>query len=115
MHPISRLDLVTCRNTLMYFNAEAQGGIVGRLHYALNPGAHLFLGRAEMLLSYGDLFKPVNVPFRIFTKIPRSPPHAGSLTGSQAEVVAAGSPSGSPIVGLSSSLQQRAYALAGRG
>jgi two-component system CheB/CheR fusion protein len=71
--PISRLDLVTCRNTLMYFNAETQGGIVRRLHYALNPGAYLFLGRAEMLLSYGDLFKSANTPFRIFTKIPRPP------------------------------------------
>jgi two-component system CheB/CheR fusion protein len=71
--PISRLDLVTCRNTLMYFNAETQGGIVRRLHYALNPGAYLFLGRAEMLLSYGDLFKSVNTPFRIFTKIPQQP------------------------------------------
>jgi two-component system CheB/CheR fusion protein len=89
--PISRLDLVTCRNTLMYFNAETQGGIVRRLHYGLNPGAHLFLGRAEMLLSYGDLFKPVNVPFRIFSKIPRLPA-PGQSVGSQVEMAYAGPP-----------------------
>ncbi len=102
--PISRLDLVTCRNTLMYFNAETQGGIVRRLHYGLNPGAHLFLGRAEMLLSYGDLFKPVNVPFRIFTKIPRLPAPR-QFAGSQVEV---------PDVGSSDSADRRIVVLAQR-
>ena len=69
--PISRLDLVTCRNTLMYFNAEAQAAIIRRLHFGLNPGGYLFLGRAEMLLSHSDLFKPLNTASRIFTKIPQ--------------------------------------------
>ena len=53
--PISRLDLLVCRNTLMYFNAEAQARILGRFHFALNGDGKgngtLFLGRAEMLLS----------------------------------------------------------------
>ncbi len=66
--PISRLDLAVCRNTLMYFNSEAQAAIVRRLRYALKSGGHLFLGRAETLLSYGELFKPLDTSFRIFTK-----------------------------------------------
>ncbi len=70
--PISRLDLAVCRNTLMYFNSEAQAAIVRRLRYGLNPGGYLFLGRAETLLSYGELFKPLHTPFRIFTKTPET-------------------------------------------
>ena len=49
--PISRLDLLVCRNTLMYFNSEAQGRILARLHFALNDSGFLFLGKAEMLLT----------------------------------------------------------------
>ncbi len=44
--PISRLDLLICRNTLIYFTAEAQGRILARFHYALNDDGYLFLGRA---------------------------------------------------------------------
>src|SRR3954447_12241552 len=66
--PISHVDLLLCRNTLMYFNAEAQSRILGRLHFALNPGGLLFLGKAEMLLSHGELFSPVDLGRRFFRK-----------------------------------------------
>jgi two-component system CheB/CheR fusion protein len=66
--PISHVDLLLCRNTLMYFNAETQGRVLGRLHYALNPGGLLFLGKAEMLLSHGQLFVPVDLTRRFFRK-----------------------------------------------
>jgi two-component system, chemotaxis family, CheB/CheR fusion protein len=69
--PISRLDLLICRNTLMYFTAEAQGRILARFHYALNDDGFLFLGRAEMLLTHGALFTPLDVKQRIFTKVVR--------------------------------------------
>jgi two-component system, chemotaxis family, CheB/CheR fusion protein len=67
--PISRLDLLICRNTLIYFTAEAQGRILARFHYALNDDGYLFLGRAEMLLTHGSLFTPVDVKQRIFNKV----------------------------------------------
>jgi len=67
--PISRLDLLICRNTLMYFTSEAQGRILARFHYALNDDGYLFLGRAEMLLTHGALFTPVDLKQRIFTKV----------------------------------------------
>jgi two-component system CheB/CheR fusion protein len=70
--PISRLDLLICRNTLMYFNAETQGRIISRFHFGLKDSGLLFLGRAEMLLSHGDLFVPVDLGHRIFTKAPGS-------------------------------------------
>jgi two-component system CheB/CheR fusion protein len=70
--PISRVDLLVSRNTLMYFNAETQSGILARFHFALNPTGYLFLGRAELLLTHGDLFTPLDLKCRIFAKIPQS-------------------------------------------
>ncbi|BAZ33127.1 MCP methyltransferase, CheR-type with PAS/PAC sensor [Cylindrospermum sp. NIES-4074] len=67
--PISRLDLLVCRNTLMYFNSEAQGRILARFHFALNDAGYLFLGKAEMLLMHSNLFTPFNLKNRIFTKV----------------------------------------------
>ncbi|OKH82397.1 chemotaxis protein CheR [Mycobacterium sp. ST-F2] len=66
--PISRVDLLVCRNTLMYLNAETQRGVLSRLHFALAPKGALFLGHAEMLLSHGDRFTPVDLKNRIFRK-----------------------------------------------
>ncbi|MEH1833173.1 MAG: CheR family methyltransferase [Nostoc sp.] len=67
--PISRLDLLVSRNTLMYFNSEAQGQILSRFYFGLNDGGYLFLGKAEMLLIHSDLFTPINLKNRIFTKV----------------------------------------------
>jgi len=69
--PISRLDLLICRNTLIYFTAEAQGRILARFHYALNDDGYLFLGRAEMLLTHTALFTPVDLKERVFSKVAR--------------------------------------------
>ncbi|MBD2388502.1 CheR family methyltransferase [Cylindrospermum sp. FACHB-282] len=67
--PISRLDLLVCRNTLMYFNSQAQGRIMARFHFALNNGGYLFLGKAEMLLLHSNLFTPIDLKNRIFKKV----------------------------------------------
>jgi two-component system, chemotaxis family, CheB/CheR fusion protein len=72
--PISRLDLLVCRNTLMYFTAESQDQVLSRFHYALNDHGSLFLGRAEMLLTQSALFTPVELKHRVFTRVPQSPP-----------------------------------------
>jgi two-component system CheB/CheR fusion protein len=66
--PISHIDLLLCRNTLMYFTAETQTRILSRLHYALDPTGLLFLGKAEMLLSHNQLFAPVDLTRRFFRK-----------------------------------------------
>src|SRR6266498_1938928 len=67
--PMSHLDLLLCRNTLMYFNAEAQGRILGRFHYALNSSGFLFLGKAEMPLMSSSLFAPAELKHRVFSKL----------------------------------------------
>jgi two-component system CheB/CheR fusion protein len=67
--PISRIDLLTCRNTLMYFNAETQARILNRFHFALNPWGYLFLGKSEMLITHSDLFRPVDLKRRVFARV----------------------------------------------
>jgi two-component system, chemotaxis family, CheB/CheR fusion protein len=66
--PIGRLDLLVCRNTLMYLNAETQSHVLRRFHFALNTAGVLFLGKAEMLLSHGRLFLPIDLKRRFFRK-----------------------------------------------
>ncbi len=67
--PISRLDLLSCRNTLIYFNSETQAKILNRFHFALNPSGFLFVGKAEMLLAQSSLFAPVNSRNRVFIRL----------------------------------------------
>ena len=69
--PISRVDLVACRNTLMYLNVETQGFVIPRLQYALRHDGYLFLGRAEMVLRGGaGRFAPVSLRHRVFAALP---------------------------------------------
>ncbi|KAB8335042.1 PAS domain-containing protein [Scytonema tolypothrichoides VB-61278] len=68
--PISRIDLLVCRNTLMYFNTETQAKILDRFHFALNESGFLFLGKAEMLFTRNHSFTPVDLRRRVFTKVP---------------------------------------------
>jgi len=66
--PISRIDLLTCRNTLMYFNAETQSRILSRLAFALKPSGTLLLGKAEMLLNHTETFVPIDIKRRLFRR-----------------------------------------------
>lgn len=66
--PISRINLLICRNCLMYFNAEAQGRILARFQFALLDGGVLFLGKSETLLTHTVKFGPMDVKRRLFTK-----------------------------------------------
>src|SRR5262249_55593155 len=69
--PISRVDLVLCRNTLMYFNSDAQARIMARFYFSANPGGFLVLGRAEMLFSHAAMFQAVDLKRRIFKTVPK--------------------------------------------
>jgi two-component system, chemotaxis family, CheB/CheR fusion protein len=69
--PISRIDLLTSRNTLMYFTPDAQTRILANFHFALRDGGYLFLGKSEMMLSRSQLFVPVDLKRRLFQKIAR--------------------------------------------
>jgi two-component system CheB/CheR fusion protein len=71
--PISRIDLLLCRNVLMYFNAETQARILRRFNFALAEHGRLVLGKSEMLLTHGDLFRASDLKSRVFAKAPRAP------------------------------------------
>jgi two-component system CheB/CheR fusion protein len=75
--PISRIDVLVCRNTLIYFTAETQARIMSRFHFALANDGVLFLGKAEMLLSHSALFQPVDFKRRIFRKVVQNSALAG--------------------------------------
>jgi two-component system CheB/CheR fusion protein len=75
--PISRVDLLAARNTLMYFNAETQVNVIRRFHFALSSPGFLFLGKAEMLLNHSDRFTPVDLRKRLFRKAAPAVPELG--------------------------------------
>jgi two-component system CheB/CheR fusion protein len=67
--PISRIDLLVCRNTLMYFTAETQSQMLRRFHFALDDDGVLLLGKSEMLITHANLFTPVDLKRRVFKKV----------------------------------------------
>jgi two-component system, chemotaxis family, CheB/CheR fusion protein len=66
--PISRLDLLICRNRLVYLDRQTQARVLARFHYALNPRGFLLLGSVDTLLDPGHLFEPVGRAPRVFAK-----------------------------------------------
>ncbi len=106
--PFSRLDLVVCRNLLIYLEADVQKYVNSLFHYALHPGGYLFLGPSENLVGPPELFRTVDRKHRIFqrgatvtrvidtlpvavtTRLPaaRDPVAPGAVSGPQALVTA---------------------------
>ena len=66
--PFTKLDLISCRNLLIYLNAELQHRLVPLFHYALKPGGLLFLGSSETIGGFGDLFEVVDKKWKIFRR-----------------------------------------------
>ena len=71
--PYSKMDLVTCRNLLIYLEPEVQKKVVLLLHFALRPGGCLFLGSAETTGKHENLFEPVSHRWHIFRRIGTTP------------------------------------------
>jgi two-component system CheB/CheR fusion protein len=67
--PISRIDLLISRNTLMYFTPETQARILSHFNFSLRETGFLFLGKSEMLITHSDLFTPDNLKCRVFKKV----------------------------------------------
>ncbi|SFH69860.1 CheR family methyltransferase [Bradyrhizobium sp. Gha] len=67
--PFSKLDLVSCRNLLIYLNAELQNRVIPLFHFALLPDRYLFLGNSENVTRHPKLFAPVDRRARIFKKL----------------------------------------------
>ncbi len=63
--PFSRLDLISCRNLLIYLGPHLQRKLIPLFHYALRPGGYLLLGPSENITSHAELFRPIDAKFRI--------------------------------------------------
>ena len=63
--PFTKLDLLVCRNLLIYLSGELQRKLLPVFHYALNPKGLLFLGPSENLTGFQDLFQPLDVKWKI--------------------------------------------------
>jgi len=66
--PFSRLHIVSCRNLLFYGEPEAQRRVIAQCHFALRPDGHLFLGNAETIGRYDDLFETISKKWRIYRR-----------------------------------------------
>jgi two-component system CheB/CheR fusion protein len=69
--PFSRLDLISCRNLLIYLRPEAQEKVLSLFDFALREGGILFLGGAETVANFGDRFEPISKTHRIYRHIGR--------------------------------------------
>jgi len=66
--PFTRVDLISCRNLLIYLNAELQKEIFPQFHYALNPGGILFLGSSESIGHFDNLFLAIDKKWKLYQR-----------------------------------------------
>ena len=72
--PFSKLDLISCRNVLIYMGPVLQKRVIETFHYALKPNGHLLLGKSESLSSYSNLFSVEDTKHKFFSRRPFSSP-----------------------------------------
>ena len=77
--PFSRIDLISCRNLMIYLGPHLQKKIIPLFHYSLTPGGVLFLGSSESIGSFSDLFSVHNNKWKMFRPKKVTPLHMGSM------------------------------------
>jgi two-component system, chemotaxis family, CheB/CheR fusion protein len=79
--PFTKLDLICCRNLLIYLTAELQKKILALFHYALKPDGILFLGTSESIGRFTDFFSPVDIKWKIYKRLSslRTPADTGDF------------------------------------
>ncbi|AHM02981.1 Chemotaxis protein methyltransferase CheR [Roseibacterium elongatum DSM 19469] len=82
--PFSRLDMISCRNVMIYLTGDAQHGILPRFHYGLRPGGYLLLGPSESLGRNDGLFDTVDRNARLFQRNDRARPGYSVLSNGAA-------------------------------
>ncbi len=90
--PFSRMDLVSCRNLLIYLGQGIQSRVLPLFHYALKPGGYLFLGTSESIGPHGELFSPIDKKNRIFQSraLPTASRRLPALTGASLSALEGG-------------------------
>ena len=82
--PFSRLDLISCRNLLIYFGPHLQKKLIPLFHYALRPNGYLFLGPSENVSNHKELFVPISAKHRISQRKPTAISSVAALSGGSA-------------------------------
>jgi two-component system CheB/CheR fusion protein len=77
--PLSHIDLLVCRNVLIYFTGELQERVLARFHYAARESGYLFLGRSESLLARSRFFTAVHSKWRIFQRVSATVQHVNAV------------------------------------
>src|SRR5205085_7308920 len=73
--PFSRMDLISCRNLLIYLEPDLQRKVLPTLHYALKPEGFLLLGESESVGFLAEMFETVDKKYKVFSKKPGPPIH----------------------------------------
>jgi two-component system, chemotaxis family, CheB/CheR fusion protein len=87
--PFSRIDLVSCRNLLIYLQPEEQRKVLSLFHFALNDGRYLFLGASETIGQLTEFFEPVSSTLRIFRSIGHGRAREGAFPADLGELARA--------------------------
>src|ERR1019366_4230776 len=92
--PFSNLDLISCRNVLIYMGAPLQKRTVEVFHYALRQGGYLFLGKSESLSAYANLFALEDRTHKIYSRklVSTPPPGMGGGPREKAPALPEGTP-----------------------
>ena len=80
--PFSKMDLISCRNVLIYFGSELQKQVLPTFHYALRKDGYLLLGTTETIREFAELFQLVDRQHKIFARVGESPARAVSVAPS---------------------------------
>ena len=97
--PFTKLDMVSCRNVLIYFDTKLQKKVLPLFHYSLKPGGILFLGSSETIGDHAGMFSPVDRKWRIFrTKGPETAPAPSLESRKMAAPVRAPRPEAAPAI-----------------
>ncbi|MCA9135386.1 MAG: PAS domain S-box protein, partial [Planctomycetales bacterium] len=101
--PFSRLDLISCRNLLIYMGAHLQEKLIPLFHYSLRPSGFLFLGPSETISTHGELFRALDNKFRISQRKGTAAGSVGTLTlrDGEAKSIRAGVAQPDAVVDLS--------------
>ena len=80
--PLSRMDLITCRNLLIYFSGDLQKKLIPVFHYALSPRGLLFLGTSESVGEFTELFTALDQTAKLYQRNDKSPSRVHGIPGS---------------------------------
>ncbi len=101
--PFSRLDLISCRNVLIYLRPDAQEKVLSLFHFALHAGGILFIGPSETIGNFTDRFEPIDKKYRIYRHLSAS----RAVTGGFRPGVTAAERAGPAIAALSRKISRR--------